>query len=148
MPDIQMTSFFVGDSLLGIEIDRVKEICQVRDYTRVPNAIPSVRGVVNLRGEVVTLIDLKTILNVADPQPERDMFNIIVNYNNENVGLAVDEIADIISFKQSSLEPAPANINGLDARFTRGVYPLDTEIAVLLNLDEVLEVSLSRTKAA
>lgn len=142
MNEIQLATFYIGDVLLGIDIDLVKEICRPMDMTCVPHTPTCVRGVINLRGEVVTLLDLRRILGLPEQFNMDVQRNLIVNFNGEHVGFCVDVISDILTVESSKIEHAPANINGMEGRFFRGVFPLPEEIVLVLNLDEILDATM------
>lgn len=143
MQEIQLATFLIGDVLLGIDINLVKEISRPLGMTGVPHTPECVRGVINLRGEVVTLLDLRRILGLAEKFDSETQRNLIVQFGNEHVGLCVDDISDILSIDGNAIEPPPANINGIEGRFFRGVVPLQEEIVVILNLDEVLNATMT-----
>lgn len=137
--ELQLATFYVGDLLLGLQIDQVQEINRRLDFTRVPHALDSVRGVINLRGEVVTVIDLRNVLGLGDSQATAQSRNLIVNYNDELIGLWVDRIADIVNVSSADVNPTPSNVNQVDSKHFQGVVPLKDEIIVVLNLASILD---------
>ncbi len=140
--EIQIASFNIGDVLLGIDIALVKEICRPMGMTHIPHVAQCVRGVINLRGEVVTLLDLRQILCLSSKSDPDAQLNLIVQYHGEHVGLCVDHVSDILTLDPTKIEPAPTNIDGIDGRFFRGVYPLKEEIVLVLNLEQVLDSTM------
>jgi purine-binding chemotaxis protein CheW len=136
--DIQIATFHVGELLLGVDIREVQEINRQLEVTRVPKAPGFVRGVINLRGEVATVIDLRCVLGLPASGVSRDSRNLIVHSQGEAIGLLVDRIADILSLDDDDILPAPANVDGVDGRFFRGVYPVKDSIVVLLDVEQVL----------
>ncbi|GAA4434898.1 chemotaxis protein CheW [Bremerella cremea] len=138
--DLQLATFYVGDLLLSLPIDFVQEINRNLDLTEVPHAPPHVRGVINLRGDVATVIDLRRILGLGAAEVTPQSRNLIVRCGDESIGLWVDRIADIISITPDGITPSPANISGADGRYFKGVYRTDSEIVVILDVDEVLSV--------
>ena len=134
----QYATFFVGNILLGIEISQVQEINRQLDVTNVPQAPKCVRGVINLRGEVTTVIDLRTILGLKQTEVTESSRNLILNYKDETLGFLVDRISDILALRTDEINPPPTNINGVQGKFFLGVHALETEILVLLNLEAVL----------
>ncbi len=137
-PALQLTTFYIGDQLLGVPIDCVQEIIRNLSTTRLPHAPPHVCGVINLRGEVATVLDLSLILGYGPSELKRTSRNMIVRTSQEPIGLWVERVADIISAPVESITQPPGNIIGTEARFFRGVYQLRDEIVVILNLDEIL----------
>ena len=134
----QYATFYVGDLLLGIDIRLVQEINRQVDVTPLPNAPSYVRGVINLRGEVATVIDLRTVLGLPAGEETRDTRNLIVHSQGEAIGLWVDKISDILTVHPEQLSSPPSNIDGVDGKFFSGVYTMDTEIVVLLDIEQVL----------
>lgn len=134
----QYATFYVGDILLGVDIRQVQEINRQLTVTDVPHAPKCVRGVINLRGEVTTVIDLRTILGLQSTEITRDTRNLIVNCNEESIGLLVDGISDILTLRSSQIDTPPTNVNGIQGRFFSGVHTLESEIVVILNIEEVL----------
>jgi len=135
--EMQIATFYVGEMLLGVDICDVQEINRQRDLTAVPQTDECVRGVINLRGEVVTLLDLGMILDLGPTELRRQTRNMIVRHAGEALGLIVDSLADVVKIHCEDIEPPPANLAGLDARHVAGVYKLPEEIVVILKIDGV-----------
>ncbi len=136
-----VVTFYVGPLLLGLPIAQVREINRQLDFTPVPHAPRLVRGVVNLRGEVVTVLDLHHVLGLPAGEVTPRTRNLIVFYRGEPVGLLVDQVADILEVDPQQMTPPPANVRGAEGRFFRGVVPLEHDILVLLELEEALAVN-------
>jgi len=134
----QYATFYVGNLLLGIDISQVQEVNRQLDVTSVPQAPKCVRGVINLRGEVTTVIDLRTILGLKQTEVTAESRNLILNYKDETLGFLVDRISDILALRTDEINPPPTNINSIQGKFFLGVHALETEILVLLNLEAVL----------
>ncbi len=137
---MEISSFYVNNLLVGVDIQYMQEINRHLDITEVPHSPEYVKGVVNLRGEVVTVLDLRTILGMDIVPIDDQSRNVIINYDNENVGLVIDKIADVVIAKQSDIEPAPANVGGVQGYFFQGVYKLENELLVILDVNKVLQV--------
>ncbi len=136
--ELELATFYVGDLLMGIDIQQTQEINRQVEVTFVPHAPEWVRGVINLRGEVVTVLDLRNILGMEPTEITDDSRNIIVHMNGENIGLLVDKIADVVMTDEEHIEPAPANISGIEGKFFKGVCQLEKELLVLLDIDELV----------
>ena len=134
----QFATFYVGHMLLGIDIGCVQEINRQLESTQVPHAPKYVCGVINLRGEVATVIDLGTILGMPPAKTTRSTRNLIVHHQGEAIGLLVDRISDILTLEEDQINPPPANVGGVDGRLMNGVCTLESEIVVLLDVDQVL----------
>ena len=115
----QYATFYVGDLLLGVDIRQVQEINRQLDVTKVPQAPKCVRGVINLRGEVTTVIDLRTILGIEQAEVTRASRNLIVNSEGESIGLLVDRISDILNLTQRPSDSTP----GQHQRGSREIFP-------------------------
>ncbi len=136
--ELELATFYVGDLLMGIDIQQTQEINRQVEVTVVPHCPEWVRGVINLRGEVVTVLDLRNILGMEPMEITNDSRNIIVHMNGENIGLLVDKIADVVITDVDRIEPAPANISGIEGKFFKGVYQLEKELLVLLDINELV----------
>jgi purine-binding chemotaxis protein CheW len=138
--ELEISSFYLGDALMGVPIDQIEEINHQLDITPVPHTAPCVRGLINLRGQVVTVIDLRVALGLTPGDPNRQVCNVVVRSHGEQIGIAVDRIADVVRTRWSDVEPAPANVAGADGQFFRGVYKLPDELLVILDVEKVLSV--------
>jgi len=139
--ELQLATFYVGNLLLGLDIQRIQEINKQLDFTEVPQSPACVRGVANLRGEVVTVLDLRTILNLPRTEISRTARNVVVSSQGEQVSLLVDRIADVVTVYSDQIDPSPSNIGAVDGRFFLGVYPLESELLVVLDVEEVVATS-------
>jgi purine-binding chemotaxis protein CheW len=137
--EAEFAAFCVGDILLGIPIDQVEEINRQLDPTPVPHVPDYVRGVINLRGDVVTVVDLRTVLGMGRTELGRQTRNIIVGFQGERIGLMVDRVADVVRVSNDQYEPQPANVGVADGRFFQGVYKLENDLMVVLRVEAVLE---------
>lgn len=138
--EVQIATFYVGDLLLGIDIRQVQEINRHLEITRVPQAPPFVHGVSNLRGDVVTVVDLRKILGLPANESSEKRY-VVLQSLGESIGLLVDEIADVLAAPAEDFAPPPSNIGGVERRFFSAVYTMDTELLVILNVQEMLESS-------
>jgi len=145
--EIEFATFYVGRVLLGIDIRKTEEINRQLDLTPVPHAPAWVRGVVNLRGEVVTVLDLRTILGFEPAALTVASRNVIVRTDSEQVGLLVDRVADVVTVPVDEIEPPPANVNGVDGRFFNGVCKLESALLVVLDVQAVLTTAGKAEKA-
>jgi purine-binding chemotaxis protein CheW len=133
--EVEFVTFYVGDLLIGIDIHQVEEINRQVDVTPVPQSSPQVRGVINLRGEVVTVVDLRKVLDMGQIEIDEHSRTVVVNCGNEEIGLLVDRVADVVRERADQLDPPPANISGIDGRFFKGVYKLDKSLLIVLDVD-------------
>lgn len=144
----QLATFAIGDLLAGIDIQSIQEINRQVETTPVPHAPAAVRGVVNLRGDVVTIMDLRVILDLEPIQISPSARAIIVRQGNERTGLLVDAVSDVVTINGSNILPCPANVNGIAGRFFSGVVQLDRDLLVVLSIDQVLGAEATTRKAS
>lgn len=136
--ELELATFYIGEILIGIDIRNVREINRNVDLTHVPYAPEGVRGVINLRGDVVTVLDLRAMLDLEPQNVSRSSRNIVINSGGEHIGLIVDKVSDVISVDSSELDSPPANLNGVDGRYFSGLVRLEHELLLLLNPTELL----------
>ena len=136
---LEFSTFYVGGALCGINILNIQEINKNFDITQVPQAADYVKGILNLRGRIVTIIDLGAKLGLEPVTESKDNRNIIVNSEDEHIGLLVDAISDVVSAGQDDIEPSPSNIGGIKGKFFQGVLKTEKLLIGILNIDEVLK---------
>ena len=136
--DIELSTFYVGTTLCGINILDIQEINKNFDITSVPQLSDYVKGILNLRGRIITIIDLCKKLGLDPVKKNRGNKNIIVNSENEHIGLFVDAIGDVVHASNHDIEPAPSNIGAVKGRYFQGVLKHKKQLIGILNMDEVL----------
>jgi len=136
---VELATFYIGDALCGMDILKVQEINKLLDMTEVPQAPDYVKGILNLRGQIVTIIDLGKKLGLTSTKGTADTRNIIVNSNNEYIGLMVDRIGDVVRTDMEKIEPPPANIGGVQGRYFEGVVKAENSLIGILDAEEVLK---------
>lgn len=137
---IELATFYVGRALCGMDILKVQEINKLMEMTKVPQAPDYMVGILNLRGQIVTIIDLGQKLGLGNIEVSNESRNIIVNTPGEHVGLLVSRISDVVMADPDKIEPAPANMNGIQGAFFTGVYKTDNKLIGILNIKEVLRL--------
>ncbi len=137
---VELATFYVGDALCGMDILKVQEINKIMQMTKVPQAPEYVLGILNLRGQIVTIIDLGKKLGLGETDMDADPRNIIVNTPGGHVGLLVKRISDVVEADMQRREPAPANMGGIQGEYFTGVYKTDKELIGILNVDKVLSI--------
>jgi len=135
-----VSTFHVGETLLGIDTLRVQEIIRVSDVTKVHHAPEYVQGVINLRGKIVTVLDLSRKLDFSPAEIGDESRVIIVDHEDEYIGLLVDSISDVIVAERQHMIPSPANVEGTQERFFQGIYHGDQGLVAVLDVEEVLHV--------
>lgn len=130
---IQLVTFTVGDVQLAIDIAHVQEINRSLDVTPVPEASPMIHGVVNLRGDVVTVINPHRLLNLPVSADRRRGRNLILNLDGERIGVLVDSVSDVLTLSSNDLSRRPKNIRSIDRRFISSVVLRDADLIVVLD---------------
>lgn len=136
---VELATFFVGEALCGMDILKVQEINKLMERTWVPQAPEYVLGVLNLRGKIVTIIDLGKKLSLSATQLSDATRNIIVDSQDEYIGLLVDRIGDVVLADWDKVEPPPSNISGVQGKFFEGVYKTENSLVGILDVEEVLK---------
>ena len=136
--ELEYATFYVGDVLLGIQIREVQEINRNLDLTVVPHGPAHVRGVMNLRGEVVTVVDLRVVFGLPPGEVTRSTRNIVLSSGDERISLLVDRIADVVTAREDKIESPPGNLSGIEDRFFSGVHRLENELLLIVDVEEVL----------
>ncbi|MBI5592529.1 MAG: chemotaxis protein CheW [Deltaproteobacteria bacterium] len=137
---VDLATFNVGNACCGINILRVQEINKLTEVTRVPLAPDYVKGILNLRGQIITVIDVGKRLGLPSGEVDdaRKQRNIIVHFENESIGLLVDNIGDVFRAENENIEKPPANAVGIQGQFFEGVFKTEQQLISILNLAEVL----------
>ena len=137
---VDLATFYVGEALCGMDILKIQEINKLLDMTPVPHAPEYVKGILNLRGQIVTVIDLCRKLGLPEIRiNQAENRNIIVNSENEYVGLLVERISDVVRADLDEVQAPPANIGGVQGKYFEGVYKTDSSLIGILNAEEVLQ---------
>ena len=138
---IELSTFYVGDALCGMDILKIQEINKLMEMTEVPQAPDYVLGILNLRGQIVTIIDLGKKLGLSSTKKNNGARNIIVNADGEYIGLLVEKISDVEHADLEKIEPAPANIGGVQGKYFKGVFKTESQLIGILDVDKVLAAS-------
>lgn len=136
--NLELTVFAVADLLCAVENLRVREISAMRPMTRVHQAPPHVRGVVNLRGQIMTVIDLGVRFGLGPVPIERRTRILVVPSGAEDIGLLVDGVEDVMVADPSDLEPPPSNLGAVSGHFFRHILKGREELVGLVDLDRIL----------
>ena len=135
---LELATFYVGDALCGIDILNIQEINKQMEMTTVPQAPDYVMGILNLRGQIVTVIDLEKKLNLGKTELNDTSRNIIVNAQGEYIGMLVSRISDVVEAAWDKMEPPPANIGGLQGKYFKGVFKTKEHLIGILDVEKIL----------
>lgn len=145
---LHFVTFRCGEYMVGLELTDVQEINRIDQLDEVPESPSQVRGVTNLRGEVVTMIDLRVVLHQPKFSSDIRRHNIFVHSEGEVIGLVTDGVSDILAIERNSIDPLPSNIKGTEAVLLSGVHTLESgESMVILDLTQVLSMDPQLTPA-
>jgi purine-binding chemotaxis protein CheW len=137
----QYATFFVGPLFFGVDVLKVQEVLRSQAMTHVPLAPKVIRGLINLRGQIVTAIDMRERLNLPPVATDAKPMNVVVRCEEGAVSLLVDEIGDVINVESSWFEAPPVNMPAAQRVLVDGVYKLEGRLLLVLNTEKTLEVS-------
>lgn len=136
--EVKVIVFQLKDEEYGVEVDQVRSIERMQHITRVPRTPDFVKGVINLRGVVTPIIELRNRFGIEEIETTDSTRIIIVAVGNMEVGLIVDAANDVVDIPTEVVEPPPQVVGGIEADYLRGVAKMDKRLLILLNLDKVL----------
>ena len=139
---MQLVGFIIGKEYFGVDILMVQEIIRAAPITAVPNSPEFVEGVINLRGSIIPVIELRKRLNLfmKDSKPE-DSWILILNIEGRVTGFIVDSVTEVLKIDETTIEPPPdIVVAGLESQYIRGVCKIDEKLLILLNFDHILLV--------
>jgi purine-binding chemotaxis protein CheW len=131
----------IGGQLFGLPIARVQDVFMPERLTRVPLAAAEVAGVLNLRGRIVTAIDMRTRLGLEKREDDRPSMAVGVDLRGESYGLLIDSIGEVLKLSDDGCEENPVNLDPRMAKISSGVHRLDGHLMVVLDVDKILEMS-------
>jgi purine-binding chemotaxis protein CheW len=134
----QLATFWLDGDLYGIEVEHVQEVLRSQQLTRVPLAPPAVAGLINLRGQVVTAIELRERLGRPPRAEGTDAVVIVVRLHGEAVSLLVDSIADVVDVDASDFEAPPDTLEGPARDLIRGAFKLDGQLLLALDVGKAV----------
>jgi purine-binding chemotaxis protein CheW len=135
---IQLVTFSIGEEEFGVDILKVQEIIRTMEITRVPKAPDFVEGVINLRGNVIPIIDLRKRFGLETRAHDKHTRIIVIEINNMIVGFVVDSVSEVLRIPANTVEPPPPVVAGLESEYISGVGKLEDRLLILLDLDRLL----------
>ncbi|MGH6742898.1 MAG: chemotaxis protein CheW [Bradyrhizobium sp.] len=130
----------IGDHIFGLPISRVQDVFVPDRITRVPLAQPEVAGILNLRGRVVTAIDMRSRLDLGVRQAGQPVMAIGIELKAESYGLLVDAVGEVVQLPNRACEAKPANLDGKLAQVAAGIHWLEGQLMIVLDIDRVLDI--------
>ena len=137
--DEQVVVFRLEAERYGIDIFRVNEIIRIREITPIPHTEPHIRGLVNLRGKTIPVVDLRVRFGIPTVETTEKARIIVVEMESGQIGLVVDEVCEVGTLEAGGVEPPPSLVGGPGSDFVRGVARRDGRLIALLDLDRTLE---------
>ena len=137
----QYCTFYVDGHYFGLDVLKVQEIIRYQEITRVPLAPPVVRGLINLRGQIVTAIDLRRRLELTDRPADQLPVNVVVHTDDGAVSLLVDEIGDVLEVQEKLFEQPPDTLKGTARELIRGAYKLESQLLLILDTERTVSLT-------
>lgn len=137
--ELQLVSFNIGSEEFGVDILKVQEINRMVEITKVPQAPHYVEGVINLRGKVIPIIDLRKRFNLEVKQYDKSTRIVVVNINGHVMGMIVDAVSEVLRLQSSTIEPPPEIVTGVNAEYIKGVAKLEDRLLIFLDLSRVVD---------
>ncbi|MBN1189128.1 MAG: chemotaxis protein CheW [Dehalococcoidales bacterium] len=134
----QLVVFTLGEQAYAVDISIVREIIQIQPITRVPGTHHSIQGVINLRGSVIPTVDLHICFNQEKAEKDKNTRIVVVNCRNQDVGVIVDSVDEVLRVPVDSIEPATELFTDGNADHVRGLVKLSERMVILLDMDQVL----------
>lgn len=135
----QFCTFFLDKLFFGVEVGKVQEIIRYHEITKVPLAIPEVAGLINLRGQIVTAIDLRRRLDLRDRLTEELPLNVVIQLRDETLSLLVDDIGDVLAVSPEDFESPPDTLTGRVRELIRGAYKLKEMLLLILDIEKLAD---------
>lgn len=138
-PQMQWATFLLADELYGIDVMQVKEVLRLTEIAPVPGSAHYIVGIINLRGNVITVIDTRTLFGLGQCDPTDDSRIVVIELEDQVVGMLVDSVAEVIYLRQSQIERAPNVGTDESTKFIQGVSYHNDELIILLDLNRMIE---------
>lgn len=132
-----LVTFRLGNGEYAIDIMQAKEIIKMEKITLIPNAPEFVEGVINLRGNIIPIIDLKKRFNLEETEGDKNTGIIIVKIEDVDMGIIIDAISKVVSISNSDIQPPPPMLSGIGQKYIKGVGKLEDKLLVVLDLEKL-----------
>lgn len=132
-------TFFIGEQFYGVPVEDVQEVLQSQPLTRAPLAPAAVAGLMNLRGQIVTAVDVRSVLRSKAAAHVEDKMNIVIRHASSEVSLLVDSIGDVMTVDESRIERPPETLQGMAREFIRGISALEGRLLLLVDVHRMLD---------
>ena len=139
--ELQLVIFKLGNESFGVEIATVESIIKMQTITRLPQAPGFVEGIINLRGKILPVVDLRKRLNIDLTEITKDSRMVVVALAGTTVAMVVDQVNEVLRINDDIVEAPPAISQSVDSRFIEGIAKINEDLVILLNLSKVLDTS-------
>ena len=138
--ELQLVSFCIGSEEYGVDILQVQEINRMVEITKVPQAPHYVEGVINLRGKVIPIIDLRKRFNLELKEHDKNTRIVVVDIGGNIMGMIVDSVSEVLRLQADTIEPPPELVTGVNSEYIKGVAKLEDRLLIFLDLSRVIDV--------
>jgi len=135
---LQLVSFFIGNEEFGVDILFVQEINRMSQITTVPNSPDFVNGVINLRGRVIPVIDLRSKFGMPKKEPDKNTRIMVMEVSGKTVGFIVDSVNEVLRIPKNVTEAPPSLALGVNSEYIKSVGKLDDRLLILIDLEKIL----------
>jgi purine-binding chemotaxis protein CheW len=135
---LQLVSFKIGEEEFGVDILSVQEINRMSQITKVPNTPEFIEGVINLRGRIIPVIDLRVKLGLPRKAHGKDTRIVVVELKGQTIGFIVDEVSEVLRIPKNITEPPPEMIGGVKTDYITSIGKLEDRLLILLDLEKIL----------
>lgn len=143
----QFCTFFLDGHFFGVEVEKVREVRHYQEMTRVPLAPPVVKGLINLRGQIISAIDLRRRLELRERASDQQPQNVVVQTEDGVVSLLVDDIGDVLEVGEETFEGPPETLKGVARELVRGVHKLNGSLLLILDTEKAANVVATSRQA-
>lgn len=150
MDDLNKSDYvtiWLDGQMCGIPVLEVHDVLSKQVMTKIPQSPAAIAGVLNLRGQIVTAIDLRKRLNLADREDSNDEMNVVVEYQAEPYSLIIDKVGDVLSLSNDAFEKNPVTLEACWQEVSTGIFRLEEELLVILDIEKLLTVADAKAAA-
>jgi purine-binding chemotaxis protein CheW len=138
---LQLVSFNIGSEEFGVDILKVQEINRMAEITKVPQAPHYVEGVINLRGKVIPIVDLRKRFGLEIKEYDKNTRIVVVDIEGNVMGMVVDSVSEVLRLPTNTIEPPPEIVTGINSEYIKGVAKLEDRLLIFLDLSKVIDVN-------
>lgn len=139
---LQLVSFKIGSEEFGVDILKVQEINRMVEITKVPQAANYVEGMINLRGKVIPIIDLRKRFNMEIKETDKNTRIVVVDIDGNIMGMVVDSVSEVLRLPANTIEPPPEIVAGINSEYIKGVAKLEDRLLIFLDLSKVIDAKV------